>query len=226
MRKNIARHATHAIASWSNPRQWLMILIFDLIFPQWPKLEIGKLKTYCIKDNWENGLDHRVKLYWIYLNTFLYVHCFQVSFHNDDNGIVKWANTQTPESSAHNEPLNLHTSSIVRQETKTITLTSLWPRWRLKSPASRLLITSRCKGCTLQWRHNELNGVSNHQPHDCLLNRLFRRRSKKTSKLLVTGLCVGNSPGPVNSTQRASYTENVSIWWRYHAQVNSGINVK
>ena len=34
-------------------------------------------------------------------------------------------------------------------------------------------------------------GVSNHQPHDCLLNRLFRHRSKKTSKLRVTGLCEG-----------------------------------
>ena len=32
------------------------------------------------------------------------------------------------------------------------------------------------------------------QPHGCLLNRLFRRRSKKTSKLSVTGLCEGNSP--------------------------------
>ena len=53
---------------------------------------------------------------------------------------------------------------------------------------------------TLQWRHNERDGVSNHQPHDCLLNRLFRRRSKKTSKLRVTG----ESP-----TQRASNTENV-----------------
>ena len=47
----------------------------------------------------------------------------------------------------------------------------------------------------LQWRHNERDSVSNHQPHDCLLNRLFRRRSKKTSNLRVTGLCVGNSPG-------------------------------
>ena len=46
----------------------------------------------------------------------------------------------------------------------------------------------------LQWRHNGCNSVSNHQPHDCLLNRLLRRRSKKTSKLHVTGLCVGNSP--------------------------------
>ena len=42
---------------------------------------------------------------------------------------------------------------------------------------------------SLQWRHNGRGGVPNHQPHDCLLNRLFRRRSKKTSKLRVTGLC-------------------------------------
>ena len=48
---------------------------------------------------------------------------------------------------------------------------------------------------TLRWRHNGRHSVSDHQPHDCLLNRLFRRRSKKASKLRVTGLCAGNSPG-------------------------------
>ena len=47
---------------------------------------------------------------------------------------------------------------------------------------------------TLQWWHNERNGVSNRQHHDCLFDRLFRHKSKKTSKLRVTGLCVGNSP--------------------------------
>ena len=41
----------------------------------------------------------------------------------------------------------------------------------------------------LQWRHNARDGVQNHQPHDCLLNRLFRHRWKKKSKLRVTGLC-------------------------------------
>ena len=46
----------------------------------------------------------------------------------------------------------------------------------------------------LQWRHNEHDSISNHQPHDCLLNCLFRCRSKKTSKLRATGFCVGNSP--------------------------------
>ena len=49
-------------------------------------------------------------------------------------------------------------------------------------------------GFTLQWRHNGRDGDSNHQPHACLLNRLFRCRSKKTSKLHVTGLCAGNFP--------------------------------
>ena len=49
---------------------------------------------------------------------------------------------------------------------------------------------------------NGRDSVSNHQPHDCFLNRLFRRRSKETSKLRVTGLCAGKSPGPVNSSRK------------------------
>ena len=46
--------------------------------------------------------------------------------------------------------------------------------------------------CT-HYSHNEHDGISNHQPHDCLLNRLFRRKSKKTSKLCVITLCAENS---------------------------------
>ena len=61
----------------------------------------------------------------------------------------------------------------------------------------------------LRWRHNQQDGVSNHQPHDCLLNRLFRRSSKKTSKLRVTGLCVGNSPWPVNSPDKGPVTRKM-----------------
>ena len=70
---------------------------------------------------------------------------------------------------------------------------------------------------SLWWRHNGHDSVSNNQPHDCLPNRLFRRRSKKTSKPRVTGLCVGNSPGTGEfPAQMASNAENVSIWWRHH----------
>ena len=70
---------------------------------------------------------------------------------------------------------------------------------------------------SLQWHHNGCHSVPNHQPHHCLLNRLFGRRSKKTSKIRVTGLCAGNSPRTGEfPTQRASNAENASIWWRHH----------
>ena len=61
----------------------------------------------------------------------------------------------------------------------------------------------------LHWCHNDQDSISNHQPHDCLLNHLFGRRSKKTSKLRVTGLCAGNSPGPVNSPHKGPVTRKM-----------------
>ena len=67
---------------------------------------------------------------------------------------------------------------------------------------------------SLQWRHNECDGFANHRHLHCLLNRLFRHRSKKISKLHVTGLC-GEFTG--HPAQMASYAEDVSIWWRHHA---------
>ena len=94
-------------------------------------------------------------------------------------------------------------------------------------PISLLTLTlwelyGRASDCSLRWRHNDHAGVSNHQPHGCLLNRLFRRKSKKTSKLRVTGLCAGNSPGTGEfPAQMASYAENVSIWWRHHVWASS-----
>ena len=71
----------------------------------------------------------------------------------------------------------------------------------------------------LRWRHNGRDSVSNHQHHHCLLNRLFRRRSKQTSKLRVTGLWVRNSPGSGEfPAQMASNAESASIWWRHHGK--------
>ena len=62
------------------------------------------------------------------------------------------------------------------------------------SDATRFVLCNEICLWSLQWRHNGRDGVSNHQPHDCLLNCLFRRRSKIKSKLRVTDLCAGNSP--------------------------------
>ena len=84
-----------------------------------------------------------------------------------------------------------------------------------------------------QWRHNERDGVSNHQRLCCLQNRLLRRRpggadhrkhqssaaapggfpSQRpvTRRLRVTGLCEGNPPGAGGfPSQRASNEEYVS----------------
>ena len=85
--------------------------------------------------------------------------------------------------------------------------------WRYCS----VTLSHRFVFATLHWRHNDPDGVSNHQPHGCLPKRFFTRRSKKISKLRVTGLCAGNSPETGEfPAQMASNAENVSIWWRHH----------
>ena len=112
-----------------------------------------------------------------------------------------------------------------------------FPRGRWIKYAQYIMngVTYRCHACrsdtsrdvtSLLWRHNGHDSVSNHQPHTCLLNRLFRRRSKKTSTLRVTGLCAGTSPGTGEfPAQMASNAENVSIWWRHHAKITFSITV-
>ena len=91
-----------------------------------------------------------------------------------------------------------------------------------RCPATNDNLRKRHNPIPLRWRHNEHDCVSNDQPHDRVLNRLFRRRSKKTSKLRVTGLCEGNSPMTGEfPAQRARNAENVSIRWRHRDRSNS-----
>ena len=71
----------------------------------------------------------------------------------------------------------------------------------------------------LQWRHNELAGVSNHQPHDCLLNLIQTLIKENIIALRHWPLC-GNSPGTGEfPAQMASNAENVSTWWRHHEKI-------
>ena len=85
-----------------------------------------------------------------------------------------------------------------------------------------LFLSNKVKTSQVPWRHNDRDGVSNHQPHDCFLNRLFRRRSKKTSKPRVTGLCEGNSPVIIKfPAQKARSAENISIWLHHHENIFS-----
>ena len=76
----------------------------------------------------------------------------------------------------------------------------LWKVWVMFS------VPTQYKPLTLRWRRNERDGVSNHQPHHCLLNRIFSHRWKKISKLRFTGLCEGNSPVAGNSQHEGPVT--------------------
>ena len=49
--------------------------------------------------------------------------------------------------------------------------------------------------CTLQWRHYELDGVSNHQPHDCYSRADQRKHQSSASLVFVWGI----HRSPVNS---------------------------
>ena len=75
-----------------------------------------------------------------------------------------------------------------------------------EGPLKTLEASQRFMEFPLQWCHKGRDGVSNHQPHDCLLNRLFRQRIHQSSASLATEL----------PAQMASNAENVSIWWRHH----------
>ena len=92
------------------------------------------------------------------------------------------------------------------------TIETLWPRSSLR----RYPLASST-AVSLRWRHNSRDGPSDHQRLGCLLSRLFRRRSRKTTKFRTTGLCERN-PSVTDGfrSQRASNVENVSMWWRPH----------
>ena len=61
----------------------------------------------------------------------------------------------------------------------------------------------------LRWRHNDRDGVSNHQPHDCLLNRLFRHRSNKHQSSASLAFVWGIHRGPVNSPHKGPVTRKM-----------------
>ena len=76
-----------------------------------------------------------------------------------------------------------------------------------KSDSSECITTTK-QSNTLQWRHNERNGITHHRRLHCLRNCWFRRRSKKTSKLPVTSMR-GIHRWPVNSPHKRPVTRKI-----------------
>ena len=64
-------------------------------------------------------------------------------------------------------------------------------------------------GATLRWRHTGRDSVSNHQPHDYLLKRLFRRRSKKNQSSASLAFVRVIHLGPVNSPHKWPLTRKM-----------------
>ena len=90
------------------------------------------------------------------------------------------------------------------------------PKSKVKKSKSKVTVSPR--GFYRYPLHNN-NGVLNHRCCDCLLNRLSRRRWKKTSKLCVTSLCGGIQWWPVNSPHKRPVTrkmfpfDDVIMWF-------------
>ena len=61
----------------------------------------------------------------------------------------------------------------------------------------------------LHWRHNGIDVVSNHQPCDCLLNRLFRRRSRKHQRSASLAFVRGIGRWPVNTPHNEPVTRKM-----------------
>ena len=95
-----------------------------------------------------------------------------------------------------------HTADAFVKATAGVTRTLLDTAQTHYFPRTQIPFTS------LQWRNNGHDGVSNHQLHDCLLSRLFRRRSKKTSKLPHWPLW-GIHQWPVNSPHKRPVTRKM-----------------
>ena len=88
-----------------------------------------------------------------------------------------------------NEFLNLnHLVCVLSERKYWVYEQLLWWVWVSNSAGERCV----WELYALQWHHNECHGVSNRRRLDCLPNRLFSGRSKKTSKLRATDLFKGN----------------------------------
>ena len=124
---------------------------------------------------------------WIVYPYFLLLLNRQV--HRNDVGIID--HTHTYKSITHVHIIHWKYLYTSHKGYLSITVTSSWARWRLKSPVLRLFT-----------------------------QQFIQAQIKENIKPRVTGLCAGNSPVTGEfPAQRASNAENVSIWWRHHVNM-------
>ena len=74
---------------------------------------------------------------------------------------------------------------------------------------SRISIGPAPEVVTLQWRHNERYGVSNHQPHDCLLTDYSGTDQRKHQSSASLAFVWGIHLWPLNSPHKGSVTRKM-----------------
>ena len=87
----------------------------------------------------------------------------------------------------------------------------------------RYILAATCSiSVSLQWRHNERDGVSNHRRLDCSLRLLFRRISRKHQSSVPLAFVRGIHQWLVNSPHKGTVTwrmlpfDDVIMWWYVH----------
>ena len=81
--------------------------------------------------------------------------------------------------------------------------------WLLFIYYTEAQLKPRCTPTALPWRHNDCGGVSNHQPHDCLLNRIFGRISKEHQSSASLAFVREIHRGPVNFPRKWPVTRKM-----------------
>ena len=90
-----------------------------------------------------------------------------------------------------------------------VCVSKLYPNLRSRNTLWQFTGSSQKFCSPLLWRHNGRDGVSYHQPNDCLLNRSFRRRSKKASTCASLDFVRGIHQWPVNSPYKWPVTRKM-----------------
>ena len=95
----------------------------------------------------------------------------------------------------------------LKSSSKYHTLFPVWPNTVNTTAADGL--STKKSSITLQCRHNECDGVSNHQPHDCLLSIYLDADQRKHQSSASLAFVRGIHRWPVNSPHKRPVTRKI-----------------
>ena len=169
----------------------VVFIIYQLQTP-WPRYHYftSYLAMACLSPLCRNCKINLILIF--FLNSFMYKSIYIATrnkrnctlqlycvFHVQSSNIIVTSHERHGFSDS--SPIRLLVETVVEANSKIQQgFVLLYLLWRESTGHWGWIASERASA--LQWRHNGHDNVSNHQPYDCLLNRLFKRRSKKKIK--------------------------------------------